>query len=91
MLEYESDDEERILRSRISVLKHVALEMSDEIRSQNIKLKNLEPGFNDTLNSIFRNIKNIRKLKPNHFKTWLYYIGATVIFGFLFFILFVLT
>ena len=89
--EQESDDEGTILRSRVQTLKHVALEISDVLKNQNKDLENLQPGFENKLLSIFKNVKLIKSVKPQYFKTWLYYIGGTLVLFMLFLILFVFT
>ncbi|WUR03914.1 uncharacterized protein VNE69_06227 [Vairimorpha necatrix] len=85
----ESEDEGLVLRSRVNSLKHVALEISDVLRTQNKDLQNLQPGFENKLYQILSNVKLIKNIKPQYFKTWLYYIGGTLLILFLFLILFV--
>lgn len=91
MYDQESDEEASILRTRVQTLKHVALEISDELKFQNKELQNLQPGFESTLSKIFMNVGLIRNIKPQYLKTWLWYIGGTLVISFVFFVFFVFT
>lgn len=91
MNEQDSDEEANIFRTRVQTLKHVALEISDVIEFQNKELQNLQPGFESTLSNIFRNVGIIRNIKPQYLKTWLWYIGGTLVISFVFFVFFVFT
>lgn len=90
-MQEDSEEEAKIFTTRLQTLKHIAIDLSQEINQQNSRLNNLEPGFNKTITDLFRNIKSMKESDPKRFRAWLYFLLGTLGLGFLFFVLFILT
>ncbi|AFM97640.1 hypothetical protein KMI_10g15560 [Encephalitozoon hellem] len=83
------EDEGQIFTERLKTLRNVAIDLTKEIEAQNIKLRQLEPSFQSSLNKIFTTIQSIRRSDPKRFRSWLYFILGGMGLSFLFFILFI--
>jgi hypothetical protein len=91
MTQEDSEEEAKIFTTRVKTLKHIAIDLSHAINAQNDKLNGLEPGFNQTITNLFKNIKNMKENDPKRFRAWVYFLGGTMCLGLLFFVLFILT
>ena len=71
---------------KIKSLKHVAIDLTELIKTQNKKIKDLEPEFNSSYLRLKSTMQQITKADFRRFRGWLYYILASII---LFLLLFV--
>ncbi|CCI73902.1 ECU01_0295 [Encephalitozoon cuniculi GB-M1] len=83
------EDEGQVFTARLKTLKNVAIDLTKEIEAQNIKLRQLEPSFQSSLNRILTTIQSIRRSDPKRFRSWLYFILGGAGLSFLFFVLFI--
>lgn len=83
------EDEGQVFTARLKTLQNVAIDLTEEIKAQNLKLKKLEPSFHSSLSKVLSTIQNIKNSDPKRFRSWLYFILGGLGLSFLFFMLFV--
>lgn len=82
----ESANEERVdnLRGHVGQMRHLALNIGDEVREQNDMLDSMASNFDDTGDSVKKTIASIKRLASN---SGSFHLCMMMIFAFVFFFL----
>lgn len=81
----QEDDDEKFV-NKIRSLKHVAIDLTNVIKSQNKSIQDLEPGFSATFYRLRSHLVQLDRIDPRQFRIWLFYFLTSIFFMFVLFI-----